>query len=92
MHCKDEQSGAKLKKGMGTNTPHLTNTVGVGNRSVGESQSLGRPEKAGLFWGYASRENYCAKVNIAENGYGGIASFLEAKHRNHFILPLSGHV
>ena len=68
-------SGAKLKKGMGTKTPHLTNTVGVGGRSVGESQSLGRPEKAGLFWVYASRENYCARVNIAENGYGGIAPF-----------------
>ena len=89
MHCKDEQSGAKLKKGMGTKTPHLTNTVGVGSRSVGESQSLGRPEKAGLLWVYASRENYCANVNIIANGYGGIASLLDVNQRNLFILLLT---
>ena len=74
--AKTEKSGAKLKKGMGTKTPHLINTVGVGSRSVGESQSLGKPEKAGLLWVYASRENYCARVNIAENGYGGMLSRL----------------
>ncbi len=74
--CKgDFSSGMLLKREWSTGktkSPHLTNTVGTEDGSVGESQSLGQPEKAGSFLECASRENCYASVNIVEDGYGNV--------------------
>ena len=42
---------------------------------MAKASHWGDLRRQALFWVYASRENYCASVNIIENGYGDIAPF-----------------